>query len=148
MDGLTELFSGPQAANPPSNASSMNAPGVSRTLPLRSQFGSVPGRLPPSAAPSERNINVTRSPKETGIATRLHFSGRGTTALDGLERDIAAVIEQQKSSLDDADELLLILDQPDFLLAATGPEMGIGAAEMAEWVTGLQEVGSNTRACF
>lgn len=91
---------------------------------------------------------MTRSPTENGIAKILHFSGRGTAALDVLERDINAVIEQQKSSLEDGDELLLILDQPDFLLAATGPDMGIGAAEIAEWVTGLQQVGSNTSVYF
>lgn len=61
-------------------------------------------------------------------------------ALDALERDITSVIQQLKHSEGERDELLLVLDQPDFLLAATGPTMGIDATEMAEWVTGLQQV--------
>lgn len=37
-------------------------------------------------------------------------------------------------------EILLIVDQPDLLLAATGPAKGIGATEMGEWIMGLQQV--------
>ena len=40
------------------------------------------------------------------------------------------------------DNILLVIDQPDILLAATGPAMGIGATEMGEWVMGLREVCS------
>lgn len=36
--------------------------------------------------------------------------------------------------------MLLIVDQPDFLLAATGPSKGIGTTEMNEWIMGLQQV--------
>jgi hypothetical protein len=61
-----------------------------------------------------------------------------------MEKDIISEIERQKSSMTDGDEMLLILDQPDFLLAATGASMGIGATEMAEWVTGLQQVRMKT----
>lgn len=57
-----------------------------------------------------------------------------------MEQDIASVIEQQKAQMEEGDELVLILDQPDLLLATTGPSMGIGATEMAEWITGLQQV--------
>ncbi|KAJ5162169.1 hypothetical protein N7492_007561 [Penicillium capsulatum] len=140
VDGLSELFSGPQTGNASSNTSPMNASSTPRgTLPLRSQPGSVPGRLPPPVASSERNGNVTARPTEIGVAKKLHFSGRGTAALDALEKDIMAVTQQLKSSLEGGEDLLLIIDQPDLLLAATGPEFGIGATEMAEWVTGLQE---------
>jgi elongator complex protein 6 len=83
---------------------------------------------------------VAPKPAESGIAKKLHFTGRGLASLDALENDISSVIEQQKSSMEDGDELLLIIDQPDLLLAATGPSMGIGATEMAEWITGLQQV--------
>lgn len=47
------------------------------------------------------------------------------------------VIEQQKASMEENDQLLLIVDQPDFLLASTG----VDSMDMAEWVTGLQQVG-------
>lgn len=100
----------------------------------------MPGRAPVSAAPTPRNDNVARNPAELGIAKKLHFSGRGTAALDALEKDIIAVIEQLKAANDESEEVLLIIDQPDFLLAATGASMGIGATEMSEWVMGLQQV--------
>lgn len=86
------------------------------------------------------NVNAARSQTEQGIAKKLRFSGRGIAALDALERDITSVIHLQKTSMEDGEELLLIIDQPDFLLAATGPVMGIGATEMAEWISGLQQV--------
>lgn len=142
VDGLSELFSAPQANAAP--AASSNVGSASRTtLPLRSQPGTVPGRGPPPSSPAERAGNAPRSQTELGIAKKLHFSGRGTAALDALERDITSVIQQYESSGEDSDEFLLVLDQPDFLLAATGPTMGIGATEMAEWVTGLQQVRSS-----
>jgi elongator complex protein 6 len=56
------------------------------------------------------------------------------------------VIEQLKTSKDGDEgepEVLLVIDQPDMLLAATGPNKGIGATEMGEWVMGLQEVRSS-----
>lgn len=65
-------------------------------------------------------------------------------ALDALERDIVATIQQLKTATTAAatetDEVLLIVDQPDLLLAATGPSKGIGATEMGEWMMGLQQV--------
>ena len=58
------------------------------------------------------------------------------------------MIEQLKSPTKDTDraedgeaELLLVVDQPDLLLDATGPARGIGAIEMTDWVTGLRQVG-------
>lgn len=78
--------------------------------------------------------------QEPGIAKKLHFSGRGLASLDAMEKDIASVIEQQKTQMEEGDELVLIIDQPDLLLATTGPSMGIGATEMSEWITGLQQV--------
>lgn len=83
---------------------------------------------------------MTPRQAEPGIAKKIHFSGRGLASLDALENDILTVIELQKSSMEDGDELLLIIDQPDLLLAATGPSMGIGATEMSEWITALQQV--------
>lgn len=64
--------------------------------------------------------------------------------MDALEKDIAAVINDLKSSTSgdeqEEPEVLLVLDQPDLLLAATGPSRGIGATEMGDWVMGLQQV--------
>lgn len=52
------------------------------------------------------------------------------------------------SSNEDDSDILLIIDQPDLLLAATGASKGIGATEMMEWVMGLQQVGSTyLRTC-
>lgn len=109
---------------------------------MRSPPGAIPGRSPQPVRPTAAAVrgNVVPQQTEAGIAKKLHFSGRGLGSLDALEKDIYSVIEQQKSSMEDDDELLLIIDQPDLLLAATGPSMGIGATEMAEWITGLQEV--------
>ncbi|KAJ6009341.1 hypothetical protein N7522_004357 [Penicillium canescens] len=139
IDGLSELFYAPDAAT--SNTSPAGLGSSPRTvLPLRSPPAAVPGKtLPPTAAPPRGNANVTRAQAEPGIAKKLHFTGRGLAALDLMEKDIIAVIEHQKSSMEDGDELVLILDQPDLLLAATGPSLGIGATEMAELVTGLQQ---------
>jgi elongator complex protein 6 len=75
---------------------------------------------------------------------RLHFSGNGIAALDALEKDVTTVIDQLKAPRPGEDgeesEVLLVVDQPDLLLAATGPSKGIGATEMAEWIMGLQQV--------
>lgn len=144
VDGLSELFSSPQTSITPS--ASPNAGSTHRTtLPMRSQPGVLPGRGPATAISAGGGGNAPRGQTEPGIAKKLHFSGRGIAALDALERDITSVIEQYKPPREESDELLLIIDQPDFLLAATGPTMGIGATEMAEWVTGLQEVRSSTQ---
>ncbi|KAJ5306288.1 hypothetical protein PENANT_c017G01915 [Penicillium antarcticum] len=139
IDGLSELFYAPDASTPNTSPAGLGS-SPRTTLPLRSPPGVMPGRgPPPAAAPPRGNISVTRAQAEPGIAKKLHFTGRGLAALDLIEKNIIAVIEQQKSSVEEIDELVLILDQPDLLLAATGPTMGIGATEIAEWVTGLQQ---------
>lgn len=139
IDGLSELFNPPPEAERASNAPPMNGARVpNRPLPIRSQPGSVSGRSPPVDLSSERNANVARSPAEPGIAKKLHaFGHSGTEFLDAMEKDIMEVIEQQKASMEENDQLLLIVDQPDFLLASTG----VDSMDMAEWVTGLQQVG-------
>ena len=71
------------------------------------------------------------------------MTGHGTAALDALEKDIQDVVGQLKTTTtDDGEdsEVLLIVDQPDFLLAATGSSKGIGTTEMNEWIMGLQQV--------
>jgi elongator complex protein 6 len=144
VDGLSELFSAPQTANPALVVPSMMGGPARTSLPFRPQPGAVPGRGPlpaaaAAAAPALNNGDATRTPTQHGITKKLHLSGKGIAALDAVERDIASVIQQQKSSMEDGEELLLIIDQPDFLLAATGSAMEVGATAMAEWVSGLQQ---------
>lgn len=143
LDGLSELFTPPQANAAPRTSPNMtSAPRT--TLPLRSQPGAIPATMPAGQGRSS-----PRDQTEPGVAKKLRFTGRGTAGLDALEKDIVSVIQQYKTSGDEDDELLLILDQPDFLLAATGPTVGIGATEMAEWMTGLQQVSFPLRKpCF
>ncbi|RMJ21377.1 hypothetical protein PHISP_07755 [Aspergillus sp. HF37] len=131
IDGLSELFYAPANASAASTQSG--------AIPIRST-GPAPTRTP-QPAPGPGNTSPKPS-TEPGVARRLHFSGNGTAALDGLERDIVSVINQLKSTGDSEDEseVVLIVDQPDLLLAATGPSRGIGATEMTEWVMGLQQV--------
>lgn len=154
VDGLSELFS-PPAATPssPSPAQPTHTATVpARTvLPVRSQPGPIPARGPQPAPARPSNPTPSPSPAQTTTATReigpvkrLHLTGTGTAALDALERDIVVTIQQLKTATTAAatetDEVLLIVDQPDLLLAATGPSKGIGATEMGEWMMGLQQV--------
>lgn len=85
-----------------------------------------------------------KAPSGSGPAKRLHFTGRGQAALDALEKEIVTVIDglkQKRGAGDDEEsEVLLVIDQPDLLLAATGPSQGITATEIGEWVMGLQQV--------
>ncbi|KAI9927941.1 hypothetical protein MW887_002793 [Aspergillus wentii] len=147
VDGLSELFYAPATTTTP--AAPVAQPGAlpPRTvLPVRSQPGAVPGRSPQPAAPIS-NGSLNRPSTGIGPAKHLHFSGRGTAALDALEKDIAAVIQQVKNtkgSDEEDSEILLIVDQPDLLLAATGPSKGIGATEMGDWIMGLQQNVSST----
>ncbi|KAH2055224.1 hypothetical protein KXV43_002706 [Aspergillus fumigatus] len=142
VDGLSELFYAPSATpRLPTPSSSPSAIPPRTVLPLRTPPGAVPGRaaqLLPRPSPTV----PSRTSTVNGRTIRLHFSGSGFGALDSFENDIANVIEQLKTSKDGDEggpEVLLVIDQPDMLLAATGPNMGIGATEMGEWVMGLQE---------
>ncbi|OJJ43462.1 hypothetical protein ASPZODRAFT_136337 [Penicilliopsis zonata CBS 506.65] len=139
VDGLSELFS---VSTRPAPSPTPVLPGSAAprtTLPVRSAPGVVPPRsgLHPALGTSTASINDGPTP--------LRFSGRGTTALDGLERDILRAVDRLKStgSKDQEEQeevsVLLIVDQPDLVLAATGPALGIGASEMGEWLLGLQQ---------
>ncbi|CAI7574493.1 unnamed protein product [Penicillium pancosmium] len=139
VDGLSELFTTPKPTGNTLPTLSTGSPAPARTtLPLRSQPGAVPGRTPaPASSPIGQGSTGGPSISEPGIAKKLNFAGQGLTALDKLERDISTVIAKFKTAEDD--EILLIIDQPDFLLASTGPSYAIGATEMMDWVTGLQQ---------
>ncbi|KAH8426457.1 uncharacterized protein LDX57_004195 [Aspergillus melleus] len=146
VDGLSELFNPPVTT--PSHSTPSHFPGAapSRTvLPVRSQPGPIPARgpqpvsRPPAPAP---NSNATPTSKEVGPVKRLHLSGNGTTALSSLEREITAVVKQLQAEAagnGEESEVLLIVDQPDLLLAATGPGRGIGATEMGDWIMNIQQ---------
>jgi hypothetical protein len=45
-------------------------------------------------------------------------------------------------------DILLVVDQPDLLLAATGPGMACGATEMSEMIMGLRQVNHTTHRLF
>lgn len=150
VDGLSELFFAPQTAPPAAAASSPFTPsGRPGPVPART---ALPVRGPPVSAPGAQERPVpgvvgngsNRATAEIGPAKQLHLTGQGTAALDALERDIQDVVQNLKAptgSDEEESDVLLIIDQPDLLLAATGPNRGIGATEMGEWLLGLQEVG-------
>ncbi|QMW33833.1 hypothetical protein G4B84_009299 [Aspergillus flavus NRRL3357] len=145
VDGLSELFYNPTTATATPRPSFPGTAAPRTVLPVRSQPSPVPARTP-QPVPRPGNVSTNPASREIGPVKRLHLSGNGTAALDALERDIATVIKQLKAPIPgeaDEPEVLLILDQPDLLLAATGPSKGIGATEMGDWVMGLQQ---NTHA--
>ncbi|KAL4739111.1 hypothetical protein BDV11DRAFT_170369 [Aspergillus similis] len=145
VDGLSELFSAPTAAVPSSAQSQRFGTGATprTTLPARPHPG--PLRQPPQTAGFDGPPQIA---KETGPVKRLRLSGNGIAALDALEKDVTTVIDQLKAprpgETGEESEVLLVVDQPDLLLAATGPSKGIGATEMAEWIIGLQQVATAT----
>lgn len=150
MDGLSELFYTPQThtAAPivlpaPAPFAAAGRPIPPRTaLPVREP----PGTSAPAPTPAVPGGCLNRVTTEAGPgpAKRLHLIGQGTSALDALEKDILDVVSQLKATGAENDseeaEVLLIVDQPDLLLAATGPSKGIGATETGDWVMGLQQV--------
>ncbi|OJJ61277.1 hypothetical protein ASPSYDRAFT_147721 [Aspergillus sydowii CBS 593.65] len=153
VDGLSELFSPPTAlASSPAQPHYFGASSTPRTtLPTRSHPGITPhGPSPPrQPAPSaSAAVPSHQSAREASPVKRLRLSGSGTAAIDALEMDITAVINQLKTSNLGEDggesDVLLIVDQPDLLLAATGPNKGIGATEMGEWIMGLQQAATAT----
>ncbi|KAL4906858.1 hypothetical protein BDW74DRAFT_128667 [Aspergillus multicolor] len=147
VDGLSELFSSPTTSAPSPTPSQPFASGpMSRTtLPTRPHPGIASLRQPP---PSSAGIDGSpQMTKETGPVKRLHLSGNGAAAIDAMERDITAVINQLMAAgqgEEEESEVLLVVDQPDLLLAATGPSKGIGATELAEWIMGLQQAATAT----
>ncbi|KAB8077146.1 hypothetical protein BDV29DRAFT_68371 [Aspergillus leporis] len=150
VDGLSELF---YTSTTTTSTARQQSPGTAPTrtvLPVRSQPARVPSRTPqPIPRPGNASTNLVS--KEVGPVKRLHLSGNGTAALDALERDITTVIKQLKTTTPgeaEEPEVLLIIDQPDLLLAATGPSKGIGATEMVEWVMGLQQDAHATILTF
>ncbi|EQL30656.1 hypothetical protein RJZ56_005653 [Blastomyces dermatitidis] len=141
IDGVSELFLPAQTDPGPAPAP---APPVASSSP-------IPARIPSHATLSARGPVSSRSPtvtshgKSSGSASRkLRWSGMGNAGLDSLELEIAAAIDDLSGGTASDEkpvenDVLLIVDQPDLLLAATGPGMGVGAAEMGEFLFGLRQ---------
>lgn len=71
----------------------------------------------------------------------LRWAAEFDNRLDKMGQEILSVIDGSNSTDADAKEhVLLVLDGPDLLLAATGESAGISAAEMNEFIMGLREV--------
>jgi len=134
IDGLSELFDLPGAAPPPAPAALQ----IARTLPVRSPQLQVP--------------QIPTSPKRSSgdDIKRLHVRGHGVTALDSLQKEILTIVENVRTqgrtdrTGHQKTEILLVIDQPDFLLAAMGTGQGIGASEMQDWLMGLEQAVHST----
>jgi len=131
---LSELFDLPGAAPPPAPAALQ----IARTLPVRSPQLQIP--------------QTPTSPKRSSgdDIKRLHVRGHGVTALDSLQKEILTIVENVRAqgrtdrTGHQKTEILLVIDQPDFLLAATGTGQGIGASEMQDWLMGLEQTVHST----
>lgn len=138
MDGLTELFS----------HESSQAPAPTVLLGGRSpashasHFIPTAKRQPPTshhAAP----VRQHGYQKPSGT-TRLRWSKTGR--LEAIERDVVSAIDSLDSTSSDenrvpaTDNVLLVIDQPDLLLAATGSSLGIGAQEIRDMIMNLRQV--------
>ncbi|KAH8703724.1 hypothetical protein BGW36DRAFT_423273 [Talaromyces proteolyticus] len=139
VDGLSELY-GSVASKQVSPTSVRGAGvgsgvGAARPTPLRGPAAGIaraPLAPPLAQAPS---TGSTTSSSGSSTQKQLYISGHGNAALEGLEKDIISLISSIKST--EGDDPLLILDQPDLLLAATP---GINAADISDWVMALQQV--------
>ncbi|KAK2858504.1 hypothetical protein FQN49_004665 [Arthroderma sp. PD_2] len=108
----------------------------------------------PSTTFSQQNTSAgDDSHRNPSIRTLRWVPTRGSDGgLDGVEKAIASAIEdickgqsnEHKSEQAGENDVLLVLDQPDFLLAATGPSMCVGATEMGESIMGLRRLVHST----
>ncbi|EEH07539.1 conserved hypothetical protein [Histoplasma capsulatum G186AR] len=140
VDGVSELFLPIQTFPDPVPGRSVSS---SSPSPARIPPHTV---LPPRGPTSTSLPTVTSQQKNGEIASRkLRWSGTGNRALDALEQEIVFAINDLRSDDRASDEMpvdndvLLVVDQPDLLLAATGPGMGVGAVEMGEFLLGLRQ---------
>uniref|UniRef100_A0A093VHX5 Elongator complex protein 6 n=1 Tax=Talaromyces marneffei PM1 TaxID=1077442 RepID=A0A093VHX5_TALMA len=152
VDGLSGLFDAPQQQPAPPQGNSRAVPtggamGSGRSIPMRGSVGPASIRGPPTISPLATTPSQAKIPTLQQQQKQLHLSGQGTTALNQLENDILSVIKSfpnpnatnetgEEEEEDDEDDILLILDQPDLILATTP---GIDANDMSEWVMGLQQ---------
>ncbi|KAK2782678.1 hypothetical protein FQN52_000778 [Onygenales sp. PD_12] len=145
IDGLSELFSTPQQTPAPAPApTAPSSSAIPSRTPLRPQPARGTGPLPirPAATTTTTTTTSTSNQPKPASQRKLHWSSKA--GLDALEQAISSAIDDVTGSTASDErpvenEVLLVLDQPDLLLAATGPGMGVGAVEMGEWVMGLRE---------
>ncbi|EEP75603.1 predicted protein [Uncinocarpus reesii 1704] len=132
VDGLTGLFSH-EVAHPTSTPIALHG---RPPAPHASRFVAA-ARAPPASRPAPVH-------QKSSGPTTLHWSMAGK--LEAIERDIISAIESLKSHAGEDDrvssteDVLLVIDQPDMLLAATGPEAGIGAVEVKDMIMGLRQL--------
>ncbi|EED13835.1 conserved hypothetical protein [Talaromyces stipitatus ATCC 10500] len=138
VDGLSGLFDRPQQEQGSVRPMTGGVMGSGRSIPMRGAIDST--RPTTSSIPtSPQSKNPTPQQKQK----QLLLSGQGITALNQLENDILAVIKSiTKSDIMSGneehaeDDILLILDQPDLILATT-PD--INENDISEWIMGLQQ---------
>ncbi|OAX85438.1 hypothetical protein ACJ72_00163 [Emergomyces africanus] len=138
VDGVSELFFSAQTVpgSAPSPSPARSSPITART-PLHN---TLPVRNPVST----HMPTVTSHQKSSNGSKTLRWSSSGSGGLDVLEQEIVSVINglSGDTSSDEnpvESDILLVVDQPDLLLAATGPGMGVGAVEMGESLLGLRQ---------
>jgi hypothetical protein len=155
VDGLSGLFDTPQQPQPPQQQQHQGiirsgpvggAMGSGRSIPTRGAVSSR-GRPPPPTASATTTPSQAKIPTPQQKQKQLQISGQSIAVLNQLESDILSVIKSfpkpnvandtGEEEDEDEDDILLILDQPDLILATTP---GIDANDMSEWVTGLQQV--------
>ncbi|WEW57496.1 hypothetical protein PRK78_002963 [Emydomyces testavorans] len=120
VDGLTGLFSHEysHSTSAPATLSGRPPTHASRLIPITQHH--------------QATHSVPLRQKSSG-PTKLHWSKTGK--LETIERDIVSAIDVLNSSTNEEDrvptteDVLLVIDQPDLLLAAAGLEGGIGALE-------------------
>jgi elongator complex protein 6 len=156
VDGLTGLFEvKPQQQRQQQNLRTTGilprpgtGPGSGRPIPMRGgPAESIPVRTPSPANITPSTAATSTNPKQLHISS----ASGGTSVLNALENDILSVIKaiiaknpntannHNNEEGEQDEDVLLIIDQPDFVLAATP---GIDADDMSEWIMGLQQVCS------
>ncbi|KAK2757343.1 hypothetical protein FQN54_004857 [Arachnomyces sp. PD_36] len=104
--------------------------GVSGLFPIEEQSRGLQSSARPSAA---------NAPCLAPKANHVKLQWKANEGLNKIEKDIVAAIDQLKTQAADGDdEILLIVDQPDLLLSATGMKDGTGATQMEDLILGLR----------
>ncbi|ODH48664.1 hypothetical protein GX48_05204 [Paracoccidioides brasiliensis] len=139
VDGVSELFS----ASIPSPPAISSAAAISSRAPLH-PTQHVWGPVPTTCPATTTSLHKSSSSSSSNGIRKLRWSSKSNARLDALEYEISSAIDDlsSTSSSDEQpveNEILLVVDQPDLLLAATGPGMGVGAVEMSEFLLGLRQ---------
>jgi hypothetical protein len=108
--------------------------GISELFPIEEPSRSQATRSPTANVPS-RQSNIRPAT----------IQWKDNERLNGIENGIITAIEQVKGSGTETgsadDDVLLIIDQLDLLLAATGQRASVGATQMESCILGLRSVG-------